>query len=440
LLSASTSNTHYAVGTAFKANQTLYWRVKTNSGNYIYLPKGYLSFETGNPPSTPTLSSPANNGLVTNYTPLLDWSDVTLPTGVTLTDYQIQVSTDSSFTTPSFIDTTTSQSNEPVSTALSPNTKYYWRVQAIGSNGNTSNWTSANYFRAAMLPPTLSAPPNTLSPAVVTFRPGFSWNTATGASAYTIQISKSKSFASTLVNVKVSATSYTPTSDLPLNTVLYWRVRSEGTNGPSLWSDIWNFTSADPPSTPILSSPTGNKVITDYTPTLDWSDSILPTGVTLSNYHLQVSTDSTFKTASFIDTTTTASKYPVDSPSLTPNTKYYWRVQALGSNQHYSDWTGTADFRAAVVQPVLSQPANGELITTTLPSFGWNSISGASSYTLQVAATSAFASSLLKKTVTTSTYKASTALPAHSTLYWRIQASGKNGPSLWSQTSSFNTP
>ena len=440
VINTSTSSTSYAVGTALPSNQQLYWRVKTNTGSYIFMPKGYLSFQTGNPPSTPKLSSPAANALLTNYTPLLDWSDSTLPSSVTLTNYQLQISTDAAFATTSLIDTTTSQSNYQIgSPALAPNTMYYWRVQALGSNGASSNWTSASYFRAAMLPTSLTAPANAASPALTTFRPTFSWNAVTGASSYTIQISTGNTFSSTLVNTRVSVF-YVPTSDLPLNKVLYWRVRAEGTNGPSLWSDVWTFTSANPPSTPKISSPAANTLLTSYTPLLDWSDSTLPTGVTLANYQIQVSTDVTFAAASLIDTTSSQSNFQVSSPSLAPNTKYYWRMRAYGSNQHYSNWSGVSYFRAAIQQPVLSLPADGATAATTRPPFQWGPVSGASSYNLKASITSNFSITTVKVTVINPIYTPTTALPAHSALYWRVQANGTNGPSLWSPVISFNTP
>jgi hypothetical protein len=241
IINKTTSSTSYAVGTALPSNKQIYWRVKTNTGSYIYMPKKYLSFKTGNPPSLPKLSYPSSNGLLTNYTPLLDWNHSTLPAGVSLSFYQVQVALDSNFKSI-VIDESTYQSSYLVGApGFTPNTKYYWRVQAFGSNGNTSNWTSAGYFRAAMLPTSLISPDNSTSPALTTLRPTFTWNVVTGVSSYTIQISTSSNFSSTVVNTTASGTSYVPTKDLPANKVLYWRVRAEGDNGHSLWSQTYSF-------------------------------------------------------------------------------------------------------------------------------------------------------------------------------------------------------
>jgi hypothetical protein len=240
LLNTSTSHTSYSVGTAFPSKRQLYWRVKTNSGSYIYMPNGYLSFKTGNPPGTPKLSSPASNGLVTSYTNLLlEWSNSSLPSGVTLSKYQLQVSVADPGFASTLIDTTTSQSNYLMS-SLSPNTLYYWRVQAFGSNGSFSNWSSVKYFRAAILPTSLSAPAN--GATVTTTLPSFQWNAVSGASSYTLQVSSSSSFSSLTLNQTVSGTSYTATSALPAHSKLFWRVQVNASNGPSLWTATSSFT------------------------------------------------------------------------------------------------------------------------------------------------------------------------------------------------------
>jgi len=241
VINKSITSTSYALSTALSSNKQIYWKVKTNTGSYIYTPKGRLSFKTGNPPSLPKLSSPSSNALLTSYTPLLDWSSSALPSGVSLSYYEVQVALDSTFNNV-VLDKSTSQSSYLVGPpGLTPNTKYYWRVQAVGSNGNTSNWTKAGYFRAAMLPTTLVSPANSTSPALTTVLPTFTWNPVPDITSYTIQISTSNSFSTTVVNTKVNATSYTPTADLPASKTLYWRVRAEGNNGPSLWAPVFSF-------------------------------------------------------------------------------------------------------------------------------------------------------------------------------------------------------
>lgn len=85
-------------------------------------------------------------------------------------------------------------------------------------------------------PPTTTAPaiPSLLSPATdAQFAPGqsitFDWSDAAGAVSYTIQISTTDKFTSTVVSQTVSASQFT-TSSLPTSR-LWWRVRSNSSTG-----------------------------------------------------------------------------------------------------------------------------------------------------------------------------------------------------------------
>jgi hypothetical protein len=133
------------------------------------------------------------------------------------------------------IDTTTAptQSNFPMS-SLTANTKYYWRVRAYGNNGHFSDWSGASYFRSAMPPPSMTTMAN--GDPVSSLRPTFSWGAVDDATNYTFQVSTSSTFSSTILNKTVTPATYTPTSNLPSGRLLYWRVRANGSNGPSLWS------------------------------------------------------------------------------------------------------------------------------------------------------------------------------------------------------------
>jgi hypothetical protein len=446
LLSAKTTSNGYTATSDLPVNTRIYWRVLANTGKYVTMPKGYLSFTSANPPSVPKLSKPSNKTLLTVYGTTLDWSDSTLPVGVTLSQYKVQWALDPYFAS-GVVEKTTTESSYPIAVGgLTPNTRYYWRVQAIGSNGHSSSWSSVYYFRAAMLPPVQVSPANALNPAVVTPRPTFQWNAVTGATSYTIQISSRSDFSKVTVTGKPSIAEYTPTSDLPKNIPMYWRVRAEGANGPSLWSTAWSFTSANPPTTPSLSSPSKNSLQTSYTPTLDWKDSVAPLGVALEHYQLQVALDSYFTETSLVLNVDAGavSNYALPLTSaLSPEKRYYWRVQAVGNNGHASTWSNASYFRTAMPAPVLKLPDEGILLATRRPEFDWASIPtlpGASSYTIQVSNSTSFKKLYLSKTVTASRYTATSSLPAGTTLYWRVRANGPNGPSLWSNVASFKTP
>jgi hypothetical protein len=220
------------------ANMTLYWRVQSRGANGPSVWSGARSFHTGNPPSIPLLVLPANNALTTDYTPRLDWSLVTLPVGVTFGHYQVQVADNAAFTAPAVNESGLTDrlvhEYTPV-TDLNANTKYYWRVRSYNAAGEYSAWSLVRTLRTAIAPPTSLTPAEGAS--TTNRRPAFDWADMAGASGYTIQVSRNAGFTSIVVNKTVVTSTYVPTVDLPIGT-LYWRVRANGINGPSLWSSL----------------------------------------------------------------------------------------------------------------------------------------------------------------------------------------------------------
>ncbi|MFZ5903155.1 MAG: hypothetical protein ACOYZ8_06370, partial [Chloroflexota bacterium] len=124
---------------------------------------------------------------------------------------------------------------------LAPNTRFYWRARAVNATGEMGNWSVSRYFRTALTSPVLTSPPNGDTPSDAT--PTFMWNPVAGATGYTIQVSKNDTFTQLVLNKNAATNSYTPTAALPANIPLFWRVKANGANGPSLWSDpVWSFT------------------------------------------------------------------------------------------------------------------------------------------------------------------------------------------------------
>jgi hypothetical protein len=221
---------------------------------------------------------------------------------------------------------------------------------------------------------------------------------------------------------------------------LYWRARANGLNGPSLWSVPRTLTSPNPPFVPSPSFPLSNALVTDYSPTLQWSMPIIPAGTTFSRYQVQIATDSAF-TAILQDADVTGYNTPgyTASPDLNPNTKYYWRLRAWNTLGHYSIWSTVRSFRTALSAPLLFSPGDGGTTNLLRPTFSWLSVLGASGYTIQVSKNDTFAPLVVNATPVgaATSYKPPVNLPANVTLYWRVRANGVNGPSLWSPAWSF---
>ncbi|MFZ5857155.1 MAG: glycoside hydrolase domain-containing protein [Chloroflexota bacterium] len=341
-INANSLTTSYTPTSPLLVKRRYYWRVTAvnASGASDWASSTFI---TPNPPPAPLLVSPAANALVTDYTPRLDWADVTVPTGTVFGHYQIQVATNTNFTSP-VQDATATLSEFTVPVRLLPNTVYYWHVRAANSLGHYGAWSATRSFRSAIRAPVLLSPAN--GTTLLDRRPRFDWRNAVGASGYTLQISKYSNFAILMVNAPTIASAFNMPGDLPANTTLYWRVRANGVNGPSLWSRVWRFRTGNPPSVPALTSPRNAAILDDLTPRLTWRASTVPAGTTFSHYQIQIATDSTFASP-LLDTTVSALS-PAEftlTDTLAVNTKYYWRVRAFNTKGEYSAWSVVWYFR-----------------------------------------------------------------------------------------------
>jgi hypothetical protein len=73
--------------------------------------------------------------------------------------------------------------------------------------------------------------------------PALSWNTATRATTYEVQVSTSNTFATiTFGMTGLTARNVTVSPQLGSRVVYYWRVRAANTSGPGPWSDVRSFT------------------------------------------------------------------------------------------------------------------------------------------------------------------------------------------------------
>jgi Leucine-rich repeat (LRR) protein len=439
ILSATPAGTQYIPTKNLPQNRTIYWRVRSNGTNG---PSAWerSSFTSANPPSTPSLVSPANNALNTSYAPKLTWRQSTLPTGTTFQHYLLQIATGASFDPADLVlEQAITDRTKPTYTLtpglLQPNTQYFWRVQAANSIGHLSNWSAARSIRSAMLPTTLTAPLE--ASTALTRRPEFSWTAVDGASSYTIQISLYSNFSTLFLTASPTGTAYTPTKNLTQNKTIYWRVRANGANGPSLWNKS-SFKSANPPATPALLSPLNSALNTNYVPLLKWGASTLPTGTTFRHYRLQVATDNGFNDLAFeklIDSRITPFYQVVLDDALQPNTRYFWRVQAENTLDQTSTWSAVRYFRSAMLPTTLTTPVEASTALTRRPDFAWTAVDGATSYTIQLSLSATFGTLLTSAAPNSPAYTVTISLPQNKIIHWRVRANGPNGPSLWTKGS-----
>ena len=128
----------------------LYWRVCSHALGTTACSAAW-SFTTANPPSTPTLLSPANGATVTSARPRLDWNNAVLPPTTSFWKYEVQWSTDPTFAAPqnAFVSGWVRRSYYAPTTALTRGQTYYWRVRTFNTMGEYGQWSSVGSFRIA---------------------------------------------------------------------------------------------------------------------------------------------------------------------------------------------------------------------------------------------------------------------------------------------------
>ena len=261
--------------------------------------------------------------------------------------YDIEVSTDPTFTNTAAGVMVSSNDNRHVSSACKnianqapnftspyayqPATTYYWRIQAYDSTctgdfvTGGSGWVVYTFY-TAIASPTLVGPGNgstlkdnlhnDLSSTPPHPLPLFQWTAVSGATGYILEVSTVATFGSLYLDVNVPTSNtfnggvdigYSPSSDLPAGTLFYWQVETlDTTYGPSAWStscvSACSFYTANVSAAPVpiaisqtnvYKTPTG-KVTTDSTPGIRWLEATLPSAATFYAYEVEVSTDKTF--------------------------------------------------------------------------------------------------------------------------------------------------
>ncbi|MFC5270243.1 LamG-like jellyroll fold domain-containing protein [Adhaeribacter terreus] len=287
-------------------------------------------------PGTPTLAAPANNatGIATN--PTLSWNAAS-----NATSYQLQVATSNSFSAPLVADVNTAALSNQV-TGLSNNTQHFWRVRAINQTG-TSAWSSIRNFTTVASPASrpdtvlLASPANNAInvalPAVL------SWNAATNATSYQLQVATASNFQSPEANISNITTLSRSVTGLANNTQYFWRVKAFNASGESNWSAVRSFKSEPMPlpGTPTLASPADNATGISINPTLSWNAASNAT-----SYQLQVAISNSFS-APLVEDISNISTLSRTISGLANNTQYSWRVKAFNASGE-SNWSASRSF------------------------------------------------------------------------------------------------
>lgn len=210
-----------------------------------------------------------------------------------------------------------------------------------------------------------------------------------GAATYTLQILKGTAVAVT-GTIKAPAHIYTPTADLLPSTTYTWKVKANNGVNSGDYSMPFTFTtSANPPKVPLLSTPKNASLIDSaLTQILTWSPVLAvtsPASPPALSYEIQYATNSAFNNPRV--TAVSDAQISLPGYTLLPNTTYYWQVRSwsgAGAIDNHSAWSLVRTFRTKLSTPILNLPANSALLDNKRPTFSWDEVPGATSYTLQI--------------------------------------------------------
>jgi hypothetical protein len=411
-------------------NGTLYyWRVNaTNAGGTSAYSTRWSFTTTVAAPSTPTLSSPVNGATNVSASPTINWN---ASSGAT--SYQLQVSTNSSFSTTVVSQSEITGTSYGV-TGLADGTTYYWRVNATSAGGTSTysaSWSFTTSAGGGNLPaaPTLASPLNGatgISPS-----PTFTWNASSGATSYQLQVSRSSSFSTIDISQSgITGTSY-GVAGLADGTTYYWRMNATNGASTSPYSDIWSLTTTiiplAPVAAPALASPEDGATSISADPTLSWNAA---SGAI--SYQLQVSASASFR-ATVVNRGGISETW-IRLSGLSRNTTHYWRVCANygAGTGPYSSVRSFTTVIASPVAPNLLSPIDGAVNVSTRPTFVWEQSTGASSYQLQISTDPSFSTTIIDSSGITATSLTSSGLNVSTVYYWRVNASNAGGLGEWS--------
>jgi hypothetical protein len=298
-------------------NTTYYWRVNAKNAGGTGAWSSQWSFTTIiAPPSAPIPVSPSHGSTGISTNPTLTWSG---SSGTT--SYRLQITTDSTFATIVFEIPTITTTSRQVG-VLANGTTYYWRVNAKNAAG-TSAWSNVWSFTtvvAAPLRPILAFPSNGATDQSTTIQ--LSWNSATGAETYHLQVAKDFSFATKVFDDSSITTTSKQVGPLEHITTHFWRLKAKNSGGTSGWSSVWSFTTiVQLPSQVLLISPAHAAVIGTDSVQFSWQRS----EPAVSRYWFEISTDS-LMTNAVVDST--LAETTTRRRALIHNQTYWWRVRA----------------------------------------------------------------------------------------------------------------
>jgi hypothetical protein len=340
--------TAYTDKSGLKAYTTYYYRISAYNaeGNSEYSDETDVT-TLSEPPSPPVLASPKNGATKLGQNPVLSWNP---PKTGTAELYNVQIADESTFLEPLVEDEVYEEISYEVNDDLEWNTKYYWRVNASGYEGSTSDWSKVFNFKTAAGPPPeepYDLEANAVSSKQVYLTWGDGSENETGF--YLERKKEGDAGFKKIATLKADVIEYTDTKSLTALTTYFYRICAYNSVGSSNYSEEVEVTTlTEPPSAPVLSSPKNGATKQGMTPELAWN---APKKGEAEFYSLQIAIDSKFVEINLYEEYIGDLNFDVPYGNLEWNTKYFWRVSATNIEGSTSAWSKAFNFKTAAGPP-----------------------------------------------------------------------------------------
>ncbi len=303
--------------------------------------------------------------------------------------------------------------------------KYIWRIDAHDRLGGVLSESKEGAFETLGRAP---APPERPSPYVgqtcLAISSKFQW-TSVGVELFQAQFATDSLFHNVVIDTTFSYTLY-PMSGIGLkyDQVYYWRVKAMSVLGNSPWSATWWFQTVD------------SVVVQQVSPVNGYRSKSLKVRLVWTKnpeakeYEIHVRSGLPVDTILSNDTSCTfVGKVPLT---------YWWRVMRAGKCSPGSENRFTI-VDSMTVAPALHSPGNDSSLLSGNIQFNWYSEIGARSYQVNLSYDAACINNLLLDKIILDTSLVVAALPADTTVYWRVRAFGVKDTSEWSEIWKVNT-
>ncbi|OVE77936.1 hypothetical protein BVX98_01675 [bacterium F11] len=429
---------------------TVYWRVVAYDvdGSSVAGSPDPLRIRTNVVNTSPyafNLLSPSNQSIETSGNLTFDWQDAVDGDPGDTVSYNLELSTNASFSPLSHSSSTANSTFSLV--RLLEDTTYYWRVRATDGlldRLSTIYWFAVNAVDEA--PNSFSL----LTPAederLLTLTPTLTWeDTTANDPGDTIQFKLTYSHLSNYASsttVFLSTTTYTLPAQSD-NVNIYWFVEAIDGGGKSQLSQQTHHCYIDltkeTPAAFQLQLPLSTITVRDLRPLFTWENAVDPDPFDTVRYFIELSpNDPTFNGVQSLSIGTGNSYQP--ATNLSNEATYYWRVSAggfQGATPTLVDSTVTVSevsfffLDTANIPPLsfdLLTPSHQAILNLRQPTFTWETaveidLNDVATYLAEISTHNDLSNPVVSQgSITDTEWKTSSFLNENTTYYWRVTA------------------